>query len=295
MRIAKLVVTVALLMPLLAQAALSVVATSSSTGMLVREIGADQVNLKILGPPDRDLHYLQARPSMVRALRSADLVIALGAELEGGWLPVAIQQSANPAILPGRDGYFEAAAQVELLDTGGAADRALGDVHPAGNPHVNMDPIRMGQIGLALAEKLVQLDPTHAADFRSRAAAFADKARNWVSDWKSRAGNPPGVVAFHRDLLYLLDRFDIPLYGTLEPVPGVPPSGAHIKDLADQLKGQRGLILFTSYQPARGPNKLADILGWPLARLPLEPPLQADGEAYLAHLDRWLEAIFPAE
>jgi zinc/manganese transport system substrate-binding protein len=295
MRIAKLGVTVALLMPLLAQAALSVVATSSSTGMLVREIGADQVNLKILGPPDRDLHYLQARPSMVRALRSADLVVALGAELEGGWLPVAIRQAANPAILPGRDGYFEAAAQVELLDTGGAADRALGDVHPAGNPHVNMDPIRMGQIGLALAEQLVRLDPTHAEDFRSRAAAFADTARNWVSDWKGRAGSPPGVVAFHRDLLYLLDRFDIPLYGTLEPVPGVPPSGAHIKDLADRLKGQRGLILFTSYQPAQGPNKLADILGWPLVRLPLEPPLQADGEAYLAHLDRWLEAIFQAE
>jgi zinc/manganese transport system substrate-binding protein len=117
-RLLKRLLLLALWLPVLAQAALPVVATSTSTGMLVREIAGSQATLTILGPPDRDLHTLQARPSMIRALRGAQLVVALGADLEVGWLPVAIQQAANPHILPGRPGYFEAAAQVDLLDVG---------------------------------------------------------------------------------------------------------------------------------------------------------------------------------
>ena len=109
-------------------------------------MGGAEVELSILAPPDRDLHYLQARPGMMRALRSADLVTSLGADLEIGWLPVAIRQSANPDILPGQPGYFEAAAHVTLKDAHGVADRALGDVHPLGNPHINMDPLRMAVV-----------------------------------------------------------------------------------------------------------------------------------------------------
>jgi len=300
MRMTKTLVTLALALALatLGQAtdawALAVVASSSSTGMLVREVAGDQVKLQILAPPDRDLHYLQARPSMIRALRHADLVTALGAELEVGWLPLAIQQAANPKILPGRHGYFEAAAQVDLLEPGGAADRALGDVHPVGNPHLNMDPVRMARVGLALAERLTQLDPTHAADYRRRAQAFQAKVDQRLPQWRSRTEGAPGVVSFHRDVDYLLDRFQVPLLGTLEPVPGVPPTAAHIRQLTQDLRGRRGVILFTDYQPAQAPEALAEALGWPTARLPLEPPLDADGAAYLAHMDHWMEALASA-
>lgn len=271
--------------------ALDVVASSSSTGALVREIAGARAELTILAPPDRDLHHLQARPSMIRALRGADLVVALGAEIEVGWLPLAIRQAANPGIQPGRAGYFEAAAQVTLLDVGGPADRALGDVHPSGNPHVNMDPVRMAQVAKALAERLATLDPAHAADYRANADAFARRVDEQVAAWRQRLARPPGAVAFHKDVVYLLDRFDVPFWGTLEPVPGVPPTASHISGLIDDLRGRTGVVLSTTYQPDQAPASLAAALGWRQVRLPLEPPLDADGDGYLAHMQRWIDAL----
>jgi zinc/manganese transport system substrate-binding protein len=272
-------------------AALDVVASSTSTGALVREIAGDQAQLTILAPPDRDLHHLQARPSMIRALRSADLVVALGADLEVGWLPLAITQSANPKIQPGKAGYFEAAAQVTLLDVGGPADRALGDVHPTGNPHINMDPVRMAQVATALAERLAMLDNEHAADYRDRAHAFARQVDERVATWRQQLNNPPGVVSFHKDVIYLLDRFNVPFWGTLEPVPGVPPTASHIRTLINELNGKSGMVLTTTYQPEQASASVAEALGWGQVRLPLEPPLDADGNGYLEHMQRWIDAL----
>ncbi|MDZ7752777.1 MAG: metal ABC transporter substrate-binding protein [Gammaproteobacteria bacterium] len=278
-------------LPLAAQAALDVVATSTSTGALVREVAGDHAKVTVLAPPDRDLHYLQARPTMMRALRSADLVVALGADMEVGWLPPAIRQAANPAILPGRAGYFEAAAQVERLDVGGPADRARGDVHPVGNPHVNMDPVRMARVALALADRLAELDPDHGGVYRERAAAFEDKVQARMEEWQRRTAGTPGVVSFHKDVVYLLDRFGVPHLGTLEPVPGVPPSASHLRELTDRLAGRDGVILYATYQPQQAADVLAQALGWSTMRLPLEPPMGADGEAYLDHMERWVDAL----
>jgi zinc/manganese transport system substrate-binding protein len=289
-----LTLAVVLLLPASALAALNVVASSSSTGALVREIAGEQAKLTILAPPDRNLHYLQARPSMIRALRGADLVVALGADLEIGWLPLAITQSANPAIHPGKAGYFEAAAQVNLLDVGGPADRALGDVHPTGNPHLNMDPVRMAEVATALAARLAQLDPTHAANYRANARDFATRVDERITTWRQQLSDPPGVVSFHKDVVYLLDRFTVPHWGTLEPVPGIPPTASHIATLVDELRGRSGVLLFTVYQPAQAPASVAETLGWRQVRLPLEPPLDADGDGYLAHMQRWVDALVPA-
>lgn len=286
-----LTIAVVFWLPASALAALDIVATSSSTGALVREVAREQANLTILAPPDRNLHHLQARPSMIRALRGADLVVALGADLEVGWLPLAITQAANPGIQPGKTGYFEAAAQVNLLDVGGPADRALGDVHPVGNPHVNMDPVRMVQVASALAERLAALDAAHAADYRANAQDFARRVDKQMATWRQRLANPPGAVSFHKDVTYLLDRFGIPHWGTLEPVPGVPPTASHVRTLVDELRGKSGVVLFTTYQPEQAPASLADTLGWRQVRLPLEPPLDADGDGYLAHMQRWVDAI----
>jgi zinc/manganese transport system substrate-binding protein len=228
---------------------------------------------------------------MMRDLRSADLLTAIGGDLEVGWLPVAIQQSANPKILPGRPGYFEAAAQVTLLDAGEAPNRAQGDIHPTGNPHLNMDPVRMAQVGLALAERLAALDPANAAEYRTRAATFTQKAEQRMPAWRDRTKDHPGALPYHTDLNYLLDRFNVSMLGTMEPVPGVPPTAAHIKSLTEQLKGRRGILLFTTFQPDNAPKALSQALGWPMARLALEPPLDADGDAYLNHIGRWVDAL----
>jgi zinc/manganese transport system substrate-binding protein len=273
-----------------AAGAINVVATSSTGGMLVSEIGGQHASVEVLGPPDRDLHYLQARPSMMRALREAELLVAVGADLEIGWLPVAARQAANPEILPGRAGYFELAAQVDLVDVG-AADRSLGDVHPLGNPHVHMDPVRIATIASALAERLAALDAAHAADYRARAAAFVASVESELPRWRERLRDAPGAVLFHPDANYLLYRFDVPLLGFLEPVPGVPPTAAHVRALIDQLSDRRGVILYTPFQPSQAPESLASALGWRAIRLPLEPPLGATGSGYIEHIDRWVEAL----
>ncbi len=271
--------------------ALDVVATTSSMGMLAREVGGPPVKVTELAAPERDAHMLQARPSMLRALRDAQLVVAVGAELEVGWLPAAIRSAANPVILPGRPGYFEAAAQVPLLDAGQAADRAHGDVHPAGNPHVNLDPQRMATIAKALAERFARLDAANAAAYRERAERYAAATDARTPEWKRKAAGGSGAVLYHQDGAYLLAFLGQPLLGTLEPVPGVPPTAAHIEGLATRLKGRRGVVLHTPYQPSAGAEKLAGLLAWKSGIVPLDPPSGAGAEQYFALLDRWIEAL----
>jgi zinc/manganese transport system substrate-binding protein len=273
---------------------LRVVATSPSLGALARTVGAERVEVTVLAAPDRDLHALQAKPTMIRSLRDADLLLAVGADLEVGWLPVAITSAANPDIAPGKPGYFEAAAQVALLDVGGHADRALGHVHPVGNPHINMDPVRMVDLAAALADRLGSLDPGGASNYRSNAETFATAVEERMGDWHDRLQNAPGAVLYHRDAVYLFDRFGVPLLGTIEEIPGVPASARRIKALSDSLDGRDGVIIRAPYNPAQAPNRLATALGWDVKVLTLEPPMTSDGLGYLAHLEQWVLALAPA-
>jgi zinc/manganese transport system substrate-binding protein len=270
---------------------LEVVTTSSSGAVLVHEVAGSHARIKVLGPPDRDLHYLQVRPSMMRALRSADLLVAVGADLEIGWLPVAIRQAANPAIQPGKPGYFEFAAHVELVDVGGAADRSLGDVHPQGNPHVHMDPVRMIALAEALADRLRAFDPEHASHFDEHADYFADIVRARLPEWRQRLIGASGAVLYHQDANYLFYRFDVPIHGYLEPVPGIPPSASHIKQLTSGLQGKRGIVLYNTFQPPNAPKSLARSLGWKTRMMRLEPPLDSTGADYVAHIESWVAAL----
>lgn len=270
---------------------LKIVATTSTMGMLARTVGGEGVRVKTLAPPDRDAHYLQAKPSMMKDLRRADLVVAVGAELEVGWLPLAIQRAANPRIQPGQNGYFEAAAQVALLETGAAADRALGDVHPAGNPHVNLDPQRMAKIAQALAARLGELDGARAGKYHQRAEDFAAQVAERLPLWRKTVQHAPGVVLHHKDANYLMALLDVPVLGYIEPVPGIPPTASYLKKLVNSLKGQKGVILRVNYQPAQGADFLQRQLGWPTAALPLDPPLGAEAQAYWQLLDQWIAAL----
>jgi len=278
-----------------AASVLNVVATTASMGMLAREVGGAAVKVEVLAAPDRDPHMLQAKPSMMRALRDADLVVAVGAELEMGWLPAAINGAANPRLLPGHDGYFEAAAQVSLLDAGQSADRAHGDVHPAGNPHVNLDPRRMAQIARALAERLAKLEPAQTAAFRAGAQRFSAAVEQRVPGWQAQAAGSPGGVLFHKDGNYLFALLGLPILGYVEPVPGVPPTASHLNSLTAKLKGQRGVILHHAYQPAQGPQLLASRLGWKTAVVALEPAKEADAAAYFQLIDSWVTALADAK
>jgi zinc/manganese transport system substrate-binding protein len=274
-----------------ATAAVNVVATTSSMGMLARTIGGGAVKVTVLSPPDRDAHYLLAKPSMMVALRRADLLVAVGAELEVGWLPAAIQGASNPKILPGQAGYFEGAAQIGLIETGQAADRAKGDVHPMGNPHYYMDPERMAVVAKALAGRLSSLDPANAARYPASAEAFAQAVADRLPAWRQRAAGAPGVVLYHKDTDYLAALLSVPILGFVEPLPGIPPTATHLQGLVRSLTGRKGVILYSSFQSGDGPSFLARNLGWKAEQLQLECDLQATGAQYLDHIDRWVAAI----
>jgi zinc/manganese transport system substrate-binding protein len=278
-----------------AGAAINVVATTSSMGMLTRAVGGDAVKITVLSPPDRDAHYLLARPSMMMALRRADLLVAVGAELEVGWLPAALQGASNSRILPGQSGYFEGAAQIDLIEKGQAANRARGDVHPMGNPHYYMDPERMAQVAKALAGRLGAFDAGRAAVFAANADAFAAAVAARVPGWKQLAAGAPGVVAYHKDVNYLTELVGVPILGYVEPLPGIPPTASHLQDLVQGLKGKRGIVLYNTFQSSDGPDFLAKNLGWKTRQLQLEVNLDADGPAYLAHIDAWVQAIASAK
>ena len=281
-------------MPVGAMAQLKVVATTTSMAMLAREVGGERVSVTALAPPDRDAHYLAAKPGMIRDLRRADLVVAVGADLEVGWLPAAIRNAANPAIQPGKPGYFEATAHVPLRDAGQAADRSQGDVHPAGNPHVQLDPIRMGRIAGVLADRLGQIDGGGQAAFRENAEAFAAHLARRVEEWQRMTRNAPGALLYHKDMDYLMERLGVPILGYVEPLPGVPPTARHISSLVDRLQDRgNGVILHRSFDSVDAVRRLGDTLGWPATALPVDPPLGADRAAYVALLERYVDALQP--
>jgi zinc/manganese transport system substrate-binding protein len=295
MTIFRIVGLLALLLVSAARAnAVDVVATTSSMGMLARTVGGTNVDVTVLAPPDRDAHTLLARPSMMLALRRADLVIAVGADLEVGWLPAALRGASNSRILPGQPGYFEGAAQLVLLETGQLADRSRGDIHPTGNPHFYMDPERMAMLAMALADRLAQLDPANRSAYADRAKAFAAAVAARVPTWKQAARSAPGVVLYHRDVNYLAAFLNVPVLGYIEPVPGIPPTASHLRDLVQRLSGTRGVILYSSFQSSEGPEFLARNLGWRRVQMQLEVSLGADGAAYLDHIDAWVSTLVSA-
>ncbi len=276
-----------------ALAEVRVVATVPNMGMLARTIGADAVDVTVLAPPDRDAHYLEARPSMMAALRRADLLVAVGAELEVGWLPAAQRGAHNPEIRVGRQGYFEGAAHVDLIDVGGPADRALGDVHPAGNPHFYFDPNRLATVGFALADRLSDLAPEHADTFQANAEAFAERAQAQVQRWQEQVAGGSGVVLYHKDANYLAGVLDVPVLAYIEPLPGIPPTARHLRELVQSLQGQDGTILATDFQPAQGAEFLAAQLGWSQQRLASQVAIDATADDYFALIGRWVEAMLP--
>lgn len=275
----------------LSAAALEVAATTPNMAMLARSVGGEHVNVTVLAPGDRDVHHLEARPSMIAALRRSDLLVSVGAELEMGWLPAAIRAAANSRLLPGRPGYFEAAATVTLLEEGAPADRAHGDVHPGGNPHMYFDPLRMGVAAEALAVRLGELDAANAAAFRKNAAAFAARMARELEGWQARVAGAPGVLLYHKDANYLMERLGVPVLGYVEPLPGIPPTARHISALANALRGREGVVLHMVYEPDRGPRRLAQELGWPVHRMASNVPVNGVMEDYVALIESWVARL----
>ena len=272
-----------------ARADLNVFATLPEWGALANIIGGEAVTVYVATHARQDPHHVDARPSLIARARGADLVVANGAELEVGWLPVVLRSAGNAAIVPGRPGYFEAAAQVHLREIPARVDRADGDVHAAGNPHIGLDPRLLLRVGEALSARMGELDPPQAAAYRSRWQAFAGRWRVAIGRWEQQAAGVrgQGVVVHHTAYPYLSDWLGLTRLGALEPKPGVVPTSAHLVALRDQLGTRPVLaILRPPYAPAAPGEWLAEATGRPLLTVPIAPP-----ESDEAALTAWFDGI----
>jgi len=219
----------------------------------------------------QDVHRVEAKPSLVARARSADLVVATGAELEVGWLPVLIQESGNSRIQPGAAGYFEAASALRLLEVPSRLDRGMGDIHPQGNPHVQLDPHNIATVARALTAKLSALEPAQAAYYAARGQDFDARWSAAIERWESRAAPLKGesVVIMHRDQAYLCHWLGLNEVASIEPKPGVPPTASYLGQLVTKLSGAPPkLILLNAYNDAKPANWLSARVHAPAVVLP---------------------------
>lgn len=258
------------LMPFAASAAgLNIFACEAEWGALSAEIGGDKISVYTATSALQDVHSVDARPSLIAKLRRADLLVCTGASLESGWLPQVQRQAANNKVQSGA-GVFFAADQISLLEKPAVLDRANGDVHPEGNPHVQFDPERLLQIATALKDRFVSLDPENTRTYQHNYAAFAQKWQQAMSGWQQAAAKLKGhkVVVQHSTFLYLLNWLGMESIAMLEPKPGLPPTATHLQQVLQTIKGQPVMaVLSATYQDTRPSEWLAERAGIPVLRL----------------------------
>jgi zinc/manganese transport system substrate-binding protein len=207
---------------------------------------------------------------MARA-RNADLIVCTGAQLEIGWLPLLQTQSGNAKIQGGQPGYFEAASAVSLIERPTSVDRAQGDVHPAGNPHLHLDPRNIGKVAAALAHRMASIDGAQASYYQARERDFAKRWSEATARWEQQAAPLKGmpVVVYHKDLSYLVAWLGMREAGALEPKPGIPPSTAHLAELLERLKQSPAkAVVRSAYNDPRPAEWLAERAKIPAVVLP---------------------------
>ena len=244
-----------------AHAELNVVTTTEDLAALAREVGGDKIKVESLSRGYQDPHFVEAKPSFVIKLHSADLLIAVGRELEIGWLPPLVNQARNAKVQPGGEGYFDASQGVKILEIPtGQLTRAMGDVHPQGNPHYWLDPDNGLRIAKGIQKKLSALGPGDAAYFAQREEAFEKRLAEAQKRWDAQMAPYKGtkIVTYHRSWPNFVDRFGLDVIGYVEPRPGIPPSPSHTIDLINDMKAKNvKIIMVEPYFDLKTPNSIA--------------------------------------
>jgi len=259
LQILAVLISAALATPALA--VLNVFASVPEWGALIEELGGDKVKVYTATNALQDPHHIEARPSLIARARTADLVVATGAELEVGWLPLVLQQSGNARVQPEKSGYFEAAQYVRMLDKPARLDRADGDVHPGGNPHIQTDARNIARVAASLAARLAELDPANAAVYQARHKAFLGRWTTAIAHWERQAAALRGVpiLVQHKAFTYLEDWLGLKQVAALEPKPGVEPTTAHLSEVLAKLQQQPvKMVLRAAYQSDRASQWIAE-------------------------------------
>ena len=285
----------ALILPAAAGAAVRVVATTQDLAALAEAVGGEDVKVISLTPGTRDPHFAVARPSMIRRVNRAQLLLLIGADMEIGWLPPLIQSARNARIQPGNPGYLDLSRAVELLGRPtGPVTRAMGDVHLKGNPHYWLDPRNGIRMARAIAARLAELDAGNTAQYQSRLAAFIATVEGKFPQWQSRLepfrGQP--IIAYHTSLVYLADAFGFRIADEVEPKPGIAPSAAYLNQLLGRIRTEGiRLLLMEPYYERRSGRFLNNETGIRVAVIPQSVGAMPGIDDYVALFDGIVDVI----
>ncbi|HEY8233758.1 MAG TPA: metal ABC transporter substrate-binding protein [Vicinamibacteria bacterium] len=281
-----------------ARCAVNVVASTEDLADLTRQVGGERVKVESIARGYQDPHFVEAKPSFILKLAKADLLVVVGRELEVGWLPPLVQQSRNSRIQPGADGYLDASLTAKILEIPtGQITRAMGDVHPLGNPHYWLDPGNGRRIAKAIADKLARMAPADASFFAGRYTDFDQRLAAAEKRWDAQMAPYKSlkIVTYHRSWPNFTDRFGLEVIGYVEPRPGIPPSPGHTFDLIAEMKRQGVKILIVEpYFDLKTPTMVGRETG---ARVLVLPPSVGGEKAitdYISLFDYDLKLLLAA-
>lgn len=293
----KYLTIITLLFASVVQAKLNVVATLPDLGSLAREIGGDNVAVTVLAKPTEDPHFVDARPSFVVALRSADVLIDGGAELELGWLPPLLQNARNPKLDVGKPGRVQASQGVRLMNVPANVTRAAGDVHALGNPHFGVDPIIAKAIAQHIAQAFSALDTANAATYDANYKKFESAINAKLQQWGATMAPFKGqhVAAYHDSWPYFAHRFGLNIDLFLEPKPGIPPSPSHLAEVIGQIKAQSvKAIIVEPYHDRKIAERVADSTGAKVVDFAQYPGALPNTDSYIKLIDELISRLAAA-
>ncbi len=244
---------------------LNVITSTTDMAALAQEVGGDKVTVEALARGYQDPHFVEAKPSFLLKLRNADLLISVGLQLEIGWLPPLITQSGNGRIQPGANGYLDASQFAQILDIpSGPVSRAMGDVHPLGNPHYWLDPDNGRRIAKGIANKFAEMDPADQAYFQQRFQDFDRRLGEAEKRWESQMAAFKGrkIVTYHNSWPNFAHHFGLNVVGYVEPRPGIPPTPQHTIELINMMKRENvKILLMEPYFDSKTPNSIGSATG----------------------------------
>ena len=273
--------------PVLAER-LQVVATYPYIASIVEQVGGSDVRVHALAGGEWDPHTILPKPSFIAKLRRANLLIINGAQLEIGWLPPLMNQANNPRVNVGTSGLLDLSTYVELIEVPTSVTRAQGDIHPDGNPHFYLDPHNIPLLSQAIADRLAELDPRAATEYAKRNDEFTESWNRRLDEWGVALGGLRGakVIEYHKNYDYLLRRYGMELLGTVELLPGIPPTSGHIHELETKIEMTKvRYILQDVYNPADASEHLAKKYHIPMLKLPHDVGAVRETEGIFALFD----------
>jgi ABC-type Zn uptake system ZnuABC Zn-binding protein ZnuA len=263
---------------------------------MTKQIGKELINVESLTRGVEFMHAVPVKPSFVPRLNRADVLVAIGLDLEAAWLPALLEVANNTKILPGQSAYIDTSVGIPIAEAPRSYDRAEGDVHPKGNPHYNLDPVNGRIMARNIAEGLSRNFPQHKASFEANLKTYLADLNKAIARWEEMAAPLKGVkvVTYHQDWVYFANRFGLQNIGTIELKPGIEPTPNHLVALAQRMQQEKAQVIIYGPQSDRFPRQLASQTGAALVRLQSIAGGLPETDTYMKFIDLNLRSLLAA-